>query len=375
LQVEVTGGTGPYTYLWSNGGTSSSTSGLAAGNYQIKIVDAKGCSTDAAYTVGTSSGSSSPVSAKFESCIDQVICRGESAEIKVLYSGTGNWTFIYSDGIQNHTITTSENPYILKVSPDKLTTYNLASVSNSCSDEISNSMVTVGVNDCNTSAKSKSCAINCFDTKIINIKESGSCTTYTMEVSAGNNCSFALSHFSVAVPCGTVSKVTNSRGWKVEIGKTDPTTGITGFKIDDIKGFGEDGKSGNFTVTYTVCQSGDCNSSGSSCEPIVAYKAGQCVNYDIADMELRVAETGIVNAYPNPSEDGSMTISLEKISGNEISLEIKDMAGTLYYHKKVPLQEGAQTITINGLKDYPTGIYLLMITSRDKVYTQRIVLK
>lgn len=41
--VTVTGGTSPYTYLWSNSATTSSISSLAAGSYSCVITDAKGC--------------------------------------------------------------------------------------------------------------------------------------------------------------------------------------------------------------------------------------------------------------------------------------------------------------------------------------------
>ncbi len=37
------GGTSPYTYLWNNGQTSSTATGLSAGNYTVTITDANGC--------------------------------------------------------------------------------------------------------------------------------------------------------------------------------------------------------------------------------------------------------------------------------------------------------------------------------------------
>ncbi|MBW8049667.1 MAG: T9SS type A sorting domain-containing protein [Cytophagales bacterium] len=41
--VNVTGGTGTYTYFWSTGGTNSFETGLAAGVYAVNVMDANGC--------------------------------------------------------------------------------------------------------------------------------------------------------------------------------------------------------------------------------------------------------------------------------------------------------------------------------------------
>jgi gliding motility-associated-like protein len=49
--VNATGGTTPYTYLWSNGQTTSTASNLSAGYYSVTVTDAKGCTQVAAVTI------------------------------------------------------------------------------------------------------------------------------------------------------------------------------------------------------------------------------------------------------------------------------------------------------------------------------------
>ncbi|GAB4413057.1 MAG: hypothetical protein OHK0039_19590 [Bacteroidia bacterium] len=41
--VSVSGGTAPYSYLWSNGATTSSIAGVNAGGYSVTVTDATGC--------------------------------------------------------------------------------------------------------------------------------------------------------------------------------------------------------------------------------------------------------------------------------------------------------------------------------------------
>jgi len=49
--ANVTGGSTPYTYNWSNGGTTSSISGLSAGTYTVTITDAGNCTSTSSTTL------------------------------------------------------------------------------------------------------------------------------------------------------------------------------------------------------------------------------------------------------------------------------------------------------------------------------------
>ena len=47
----ASGGTPPYSYLWSNGGTDAIITGLTAGNYSVDVSDANGCDASASVSV------------------------------------------------------------------------------------------------------------------------------------------------------------------------------------------------------------------------------------------------------------------------------------------------------------------------------------
>ena len=49
--VFVTGGSPPYSYAWSSGGSSAVESGLTAGIYSVTVTDSANCSSSASDTV------------------------------------------------------------------------------------------------------------------------------------------------------------------------------------------------------------------------------------------------------------------------------------------------------------------------------------
>jgi hypothetical protein len=53
INITASGGTGPYTYSWSNNTTTQNQAGLQAGNYTVIVTDAHNCMDTATFTVGT----------------------------------------------------------------------------------------------------------------------------------------------------------------------------------------------------------------------------------------------------------------------------------------------------------------------------------
>jgi len=56
VALSVTGGTTPYLYLWSNGQTTATATGLAAGTYTATVTDNKGCTATTSATVTQPTG-------------------------------------------------------------------------------------------------------------------------------------------------------------------------------------------------------------------------------------------------------------------------------------------------------------------------------
>ena len=101
----VTGGRGaPYTYLWSNGATTASLSGVAAGTYTLTVTDHKGITSVTSITV------TQPSQLTASSSAGSILCNGGSTTVNVggnggttPYVGTGNFTV--NAGTFNYTVT------------------------------------------------------------------------------------------------------------------------------------------------------------------------------------------------------------------------------------------------------------------------------
>ena len=99
IDVTVIGGTGVYTYLWSNGETTADISGLVAGSYSVTATDENGCEVSMSFEITESPEMTiSEVHSSYAGY--GVSCNGASdgfIDITVL-GGTGIYSFEWSNG-------------------------------------------------------------------------------------------------------------------------------------------------------------------------------------------------------------------------------------------------------------------------------------
>jgi hypothetical protein len=103
--VTATGGTIPYTYLWSNSATTSSVTNLVPGLYTVVVTDANGCTVNANITI------TEPTILNASSVISSpILCFGGNAVITISATGgtspyTGIGNFNVPAGTQSYTVT------------------------------------------------------------------------------------------------------------------------------------------------------------------------------------------------------------------------------------------------------------------------------
>lgn len=118
ISVAVSGGSSPYTYLWSPGGErTSSIKGLSSGNYTVTITDSAGCIDTVSGNVGIDKTFSVSVNGP------DTMCKGQN----VLLSASGANHYVWSTGSTSASVT---------VSPGSTANYWVVGTTGVCKDSV-----------------------------------------------------------------------------------------------------------------------------------------------------------------------------------------------------------------------------------------------
>ncbi len=94
IDLTVTGGTGPYSFAWSNSSATEDITSLVAGTYTVVITDATGCDITEVYTIVNNANGISASS----STTDEACGNGAGAIDITVTGGTPTYTFNWSNG-------------------------------------------------------------------------------------------------------------------------------------------------------------------------------------------------------------------------------------------------------------------------------------
>jgi len=93
--ISTSGGTGSYTYLWSDGSTNSTLSAVASNTYTLTVTDAQGCTVSTTVNIGNSGGPSARILSSANTS-----CFGNASGTATAdgSGGTPNYTYVWSSG-------------------------------------------------------------------------------------------------------------------------------------------------------------------------------------------------------------------------------------------------------------------------------------
>ncbi len=105
INLTVSDGTAPYSFVWTNSETTEDISGLTAGGYGVTVTDANGCITNGLYSV------TQPAAISISESVTNVTCNGgNNGEIDITISGgTAPFNILWSTIDGSGVVTTDED--------------------------------------------------------------------------------------------------------------------------------------------------------------------------------------------------------------------------------------------------------------------------
>jgi SprB repeat/Secretion system C-terminal sorting domain len=339
IELNVTGGTVPYQFLWSTGAVTQNITGVPTGLYTVDITDANGCKTHKDVTIDSTATwtclivppPSSPVCLSLNNKIVTSVTGASSYQWQmtstdnswIIQGGTTGDTLTYTAGKKSSSATFTLT--ILKNGCEQSCSYTISACSSG----------SAGEDDDDDEEDDDDCDA-CFSSSITKTSDDGTRATYTMNMSKDDDCSSDLSDFEVAIPCGEVTDYSDGEHRTVIVSK-DPITGLSVLKVDKASNEGKGISSS--TLRFSISYSSSDEESLKKWKPVVSYQTERCHSHDTLSMESYELHT---NVYPNPF-NGSFTIDVMSDKDETVMVDIFDSHG-------VKVCEPLQRTVVGGVK-------------------------
>ncbi|PCI26901.1 MAG: hypothetical protein COB67_09720 [SAR324 cluster bacterium] len=372
INTSISGGTLPYTYLWSNSDTSQNISNLSSGTYSVTATDSIGCevSSQSIYIPNLSYG----FGIQSTSIIDEQ-CGNDGGITVTVSGGILPYSYLWSNGAtsQNssglnsgvHYLTVTEangcsiiDSFIINTvtNPLLITTQSIQPTCN-----LSNGAINLSPNGGNAPY---SYIWNTMDTtqSIFNL----TIGNYSVTVSDMNGCIVTL--FIPVIDTSYLVNITSVDTTSTSCNScTDGAIDLTldpigapytflwdnGSTAEDLNNL----MSGTYIVTIT-------NADGCSLD--TSFTINTSVGVE------RISPLIQAKVYPNPS-NGKFTIEFISPLTEVTTIHIYNNLGQIIYTRKLELTDLDRIIHLQ-LGDIISGIYLLQLTSNQKYLTQKVII-
>ena len=247
------GGTGPYTFFWSDSQTGETASNLPAGSHSVVVTDASGCTGTGIVTIGTATAPTvSPSS-------NSPICEGETISLMANPNDMGLSPLSFSWEGPNSFMSSDENPTIANASLSTGGTYQVTVTgSNNCSSRME---TTVVVNEtpsftltpfdleCNGTAEGR-IELNISNPNDFTYNWSNGANTQNLSNLPAGNYSVTVTHQITMCSSSDATTVDEPDALSLDLNPSDPTCGSNNGSIQAIPG----GGTPNYTYAWSNSQ-------------------------------------------------------------------------------------------------------------------------
>lgn len=374
INLNVSGGTPPYNFLWSNGATTKDLSNLVAGDYSVTISDLCNNSVyDSEFIFQVSEIS-------INTSITPTSCGNSNGAISTLIAnGISPYQSLWSNGSTEESINNlASGVYTITVTDGFGCSVSVSRIVESSTGL--NTALTVSGASCGKSTGSIDVAVTngvppysyywsngASTSTLLNLASS----TYTVTVSGHNGCSKTDSVFVFCIP----RKPSNIIGPQTVCNSQKNVA----YSVDSVPGattyiWSKPGKatikSGQGTPSIIVdfgiqggnvqVKAGNAFGFSSNLAKLITM-ISTCKEGDLTSDELKI--------YPNPFNE-KLEIAFSAQEG-DCEINITDLLGQLIYSDKILLQNGINEMELN-VELLKAGIYILHIYHNNQFITQKI---
>jgi gliding motility-associated-like protein len=354
INLNVTGGTTPYAFVWSNGATTQNLTNIAAGTYTVTVTDAKGCTntTNAIQISQPSAGLNASVQST-----QNVSCNGggNGALVLTVNGGTSPYTFLWSNGATTQNISgLNSGIYNVTITDSKGCTLQTSGTVSQPANALS---ATIAASQ----------EVYCYggSNGFINLSVSGGTSPYTFNWSNG-----ATSQNLTGLSAGAYSvTITDANGCIYSISKTitQPSGALSATlsAATEVSCYGLSNGNISTSITGGTTPYSFVWSNGATTQNISGLAAG---TYTLTVTDANGCSTSMNKTVTQPTAALAATVASSQnvncFGGNNASINVSVTGGTTPYAYN--WSNGASTQNINALS---AGNYTVTVTDANNCTT------